>query len=61
MCYFRKRLIQEERIRMLQEHAQNLIGYLPKGILTPEDLPYLGSDVVDRYGGKYKTNSNCDK
>lgn len=41
---------------MLQEHAYNLIGYLPKGILQPDDLPHLASEVVDLYGGKYKTD-----
>lgn len=50
----RQRLIQEERIRMLKDHAHNLIGYLPKGILNEDDLPHLGSTVVDKYGGKYK-------
>ncbi|KAK5650190.1 hypothetical protein RI129_001219 [Pyrocoelia pectoralis] len=46
----RQRLIQEERIRMLKDHAHNLIGYLPKGILREDDLPHLGSTVVDKYG-----------
>uniref|UniRef100_A0A6P7GG54 Meiosis-specific nuclear structural protein 1 n=1 Tax=Diabrotica virgifera virgifera TaxID=50390 RepID=A0A6P7GG54_DIAVI len=43
----RRRVIEEERIRMLQEHVKNLVGYLPKGLLKVEDLPYLSTDVVD--------------
>lgn len=27
---FRKKVIEEERMRMLREHGPNLIGYLPK-------------------------------
>lgn len=38
-------MVEEERKRMLQEHVKNLIGYLPKGILKPSDLSYLGGDL----------------
>lgn len=51
--FCRKRLVEEERKRMLQEHVKNLIGYLPKGILKPSDLSYLGGDLfshVDKRG-----------
>lgn len=34
-------LIEEERIRMLREHAPKLIGYFPKGCLRPEDFEIL--------------------
>nr|XP_023027239.1 meiosis-specific nuclear structural protein 1-like [Leptinotarsa decemlineata] len=44
----RKRIVEEERHRMLREHVKNLIGYLPKGILKPDDLPHLDSDIVDK-------------
>jgi hypothetical protein len=44
---FRRRIIEEERLRLLKEHAKNLIGYLPKGVLRADDLPYLGSDLVN--------------
>ena len=27
---FRKKIIEEERLRLLQQHAPNLVGYLPK-------------------------------
>jgi hypothetical protein len=43
----RRRIIEEERLRLLKEHAKNLIGYLPKGVLRADDLPYLGSDLVN--------------
>lgn len=46
--FFRRQIIEEERIRMLKEHVKNLVGYLPKGLLTANDLPHLGTDVVDR-------------
>ncbi|XP_018580370.1 meiosis-specific nuclear structural protein 1-like [Anoplophora glabripennis] len=43
----RRQVIEEERIRMLKEHVKNLVGYLPKGLLTANDLPHLGADVVN--------------
>jgi nucleotidyltransferase/DNA polymerase involved in DNA repair len=30
MEQFRKQIIEEERLRLLQKHAPNLVGYLPK-------------------------------
>lgn len=47
--FFRQRIIEEERIKMLQEHAHRLIGYLPRGLLRAEDLPYLQSEVMENY------------
>lgn len=32
-----REMIEEERIKILQEHAQELIGFLPAGILKPGD------------------------
>nr|XP_018912587.1 PREDICTED: meiosis-specific nuclear structural protein 1-like [Bemisia tabaci]XP_018912588.1 PREDICTED: meiosis-specific nuclear structural protein 1-like [Bemisia tabaci]XP_018912589.1 PREDICTED: meiosis-specific nuclear structural protein 1-like [Bemisia tabaci] len=40
----RCRLIEEERRRLLQEHAANLIGYLPRGLLREDDFSYLGEE-----------------
>ncbi|CAG2055094.1 unnamed protein product [Timema podura] len=45
----RLRLIEEERLRMLKEHATQLLGYLPRGVLREDDLPHLGSDFVEKY------------
>lgn len=35
-------MIEEERIRILKEHAPNLLGYFPKGCLKQRDLELLG-------------------
>ena len=43
-------MIEEERIRILQEHAGKLVGYLPKGVLRESDLPHLGPNIQDFYG-----------
>lgn len=43
---FRQRMIEEERIKLLKEHAQNLAGYLPPGLLKPEDKEILGELLV---------------
>lgn len=52
----RNRKIEEERIRMLKEHAVHLIGYMPRGILKEEDLPLLGQAVYEKY--KPKTDNS---
>lgn len=44
--FCRKKLIAEERIKMLKEHASNLIGYLPNGVLTEEDIAELGPEFA---------------
>ncbi|KAL7064403.1 hypothetical protein AAHC03_04529 [Spirometra sp. Aus1] len=33
---YRRKIIEEERIRLLQEHAGSLLGYLPRGIIRDE-------------------------
>uniref|UniRef100_A0A6P7H8V9 Meiosis-specific nuclear structural protein 1 n=1 Tax=Diabrotica virgifera virgifera TaxID=50390 RepID=A0A6P7H8V9_DIAVI len=55
----RRRVIEEERIKMLQEHVKNLVGYLPKGLLKVEDLPYLSTDVVDHVFRGDPSSSNA--
>ncbi|XP_050306031.1 meiosis-specific nuclear structural protein 1-like [Anthonomus grandis grandis] len=47
----RRKIIEEERIVLLKDHVKNLIGYLPKGLLKPEDLPYICGDY-SQYAGK---------
>lgn len=37
----KQRMIEEERIKMLKEHAQALIGFLPKGILRESDREHI--------------------
>lgn len=47
---FRKQIIEEERQKLLQEHAVRLLGYLPKGVIRDEkDLDRLGSDFKQAY------------
>lgn len=42
-------MIEEERIKILQEHAQELIGFLPAGILRPSDRQELPLPTRSRY------------
>lgn len=37
----KEELIEEERIKMLKEHAAALIGFLPRGILRDSDREFL--------------------
>lgn len=39
----------EERLKILKEHAGNLIGFLPKGVITESDLEHLGPEVKEFY------------
>jgi hypothetical protein len=46
----RRAVIEQERQRMLREHAVKLLGYLPKGVITGDaDLDLLGDDFKERY------------
>lgn len=47
--FCRRKVIEEERLRLLKEHASNLIGYLPPGVLRADDLPHLGSEFTNRF------------
>jgi len=51
----REELIEEERQKILQEHAEKLIGFLPTQVLSEEDLERLGRDNVKIL---YKTRQN---
>lgn len=40
---YRRQIIEEERIKLLREHADKLLGYLPKGVIRDsKDLDALG-------------------
>lgn len=52
LCVYRRKLIEEERRKMLQEHAEHLLGYLPKGVLRADDLEYLGGTFKEQFLGK---------
>mmetsp|Transcript_60198 Transcript_60198/g.83630 ORF Transcript_60198/g.83630 Transcript_60198/m.83630 type:complete len:168 (+) Transcript_60198:3-506(+) len=46
----RREIIEQERQRMLREHAVKLLGYLPKGVITGDaDLEMLGEEFKERY------------
>ncbi|XP_054280953.1 meiosis-specific nuclear structural protein 1-like isoform X2 [Macrosteles quadrilineatus] len=55
----RRELIEEERVRLLKTHATKLLGYLPRGVLQPDDLTHLGSDFLEEFN-KYKA-MNCPR
>lgn len=40
----REQMIEEERINILQQHAENLLGFMPRGLLKESDIQKLGSN-----------------
>ena len=50
-------LIEEERQKLLREHAHKLIGFLPIGVLSEEDLERLGRDDINLL---YKSRQKID-
>ncbi|KAE8747121.1 hypothetical protein FOCC_FOCC006119 [Frankliniella occidentalis] len=40
----REQIIEEERINILQQHAENLLGFMPRGLLKESDIQKLGSN-----------------
>lgn len=47
---YRREIIEEERQRMLKEHAGKLLGYLPRGVIMGEkDLQLLGPEFQEEY------------
>jgi vacuolar-type H+-ATPase subunit H len=58
MLETQKKIIEEERQRILKEHAPKLVGYLPKGVIRDErDLEMLGSEFRDAYNRQNATNA----
>ena len=43
----KRNIIEEERLRMLKQNVDKLVGHIPKGILSEAD--------IDRLGGRLKT------
>lgn len=37
----RQEIVEEERIKIIQEHAEALMGFLPSGVLRETDRKYL--------------------
>merc|ERR1711937_994721 len=55
-----EQLIEEERKKLLDEHAQTLLGFLPKGIMRDTgDVNRLGPEFSDRY--KPTTSEDFDR
>ena len=54
---YRQEVIEQERQRLLREHAANLIGYLPRGVLRDEkDL-----DLFDEeFKAKFRPQADMD-
>lgn len=47
---YRRQIIEEERVKLLREHATKLLGYLPKGVIRDSrDLEALGGDFKKQY------------
>lgn len=47
---YRRQIIEEERVKLLQEHATKLLGYLPKGVIRDsKDLDALGDNFKKQY------------
>ncbi|CAH0559184.1 unnamed protein product [Brassicogethes aeneus] len=44
----RLQVIEEERMNMLKQHYQNLIGFLPKGIFKPGDLTEISTGITQK-------------
>ena len=48
----RNQIIEEERMRILQENIEKLVGHIPKGILSEEDIDALGGRLKTIYSKK---------
>lgn len=61
MDAYRRQIIEEERIKLLRQHADKLIGYLPKGVIRDsKDLDALGEDFKRQYQKKAANFSDDD-
>ena len=47
----RRRIVEEERQRILEAHAQSLLGFLPRGILKASDVARLKPEVRVKFQG----------
>lgn len=47
---YKRQIIEEERAKLLKEHAVKLLGYLPKGVIRDsKDLDLMGDDFKHKY------------
>jgi hypothetical protein len=57
----RRQIIEEERQRLLAEHASKLIGHLPRGVIrSTRDLEGLGEDVRHAYSARRRDDEYYD-
>ena len=56
------RLIEEERQKMIEKHAKDLLGYLPKGVIRNyDDLETLGDKYKEAHRPKTPDDNNLNK
>jgi hypothetical protein len=59
---YKRNIIEEERVKLLREHATKLLGYLPKGIIRNEnDLNAMGDDFKRQYQKRQVNFHNDDQ
>jgi len=47
---YKRQIIEEERAKLLKEHAVKLLGFLPKGVIRDsKDLEMMGSEFKQEY------------
>ncbi len=50
---YKRQIVEEERAKLLREHAVKLLGYLPKGVIRDgRDLELMGDEFKQRYRGR---------
>lgn len=55
-------IVEEERQKLIQKHAEKLLGFLPRGVLRDQmDVERLGGEFVDRYSAKKADPFDEDK
>ena len=45
----KRKIIEEERLRMLKQNVDKLVGHIPKGILSEADIDILGGRLKTIY------------
>ena len=45
----KRMIVEQERMRLLKENVAKLVGYIPKGVLSQEDVDILGDQVKTAY------------
>jgi hypothetical protein len=62
MEILRREIIEQERQKLLKEHAAHLLGYLPKGVLRDDqDVEMLGGDFQHVYDKSRRADPFSDE